>query len=371
MTDQLKIISADSHVVEPWYLWRDRMPAGLRDRAPKLIAETDSDRLICEDIVLPPIGLAAGVFRSDSEVRREGRWDEDIPSSAYDPDARLAELEVDGISGEVLFPTLGLSLYAVDDLELKWALFRAYNDWLAEFCRAHPERYRGIAMLAHEDPELAVAEVERTHGLGLVGAMVPTVPGDDCPPYHDPAYDRLWACAASLGMPMHVHAATSRDKKKAYDVSAGRNPLTSIMKGELMGRVFLGIIFGGVFDRHPDLIFVSAENEAGWAPHMLDRADYEWSRYQNVPRVGYPNPCVAPPSTYWKRNIRLTFLRDLVAVRTYDLVGLETLMFQTDFPHGVSTYPNSRKIAEELTQDVSDEARERIVFGNAAALYGF
>jgi predicted TIM-barrel fold metal-dependent hydrolase len=371
MSTDFKVLSADSHVVEPWNLWLDRVPAQYRDRAPRLVDDGDVDRLVCEDVVMPPIGLAAGVFRSDSEVRREGRWEDDVPASAYDPDARLAECDVDGISGEVLFPTLGLNLYAIDDLDFKWVLFRAYNDWLSEFCATHPDRFRGIALLAHEDVDLAVEEVKRVRSLNLVGAMVPTIPGDDYPPYHDDRYEPLWRASVEQAIPMHIHSATSRDKAKAYDVRKGRNPLSSPLKNEQIARVFLGLIFAGVFDRFPDLIFVSAENEAGWAPHLLDRSDYEWRRYRNVPRLGFDRPCISEPSTYWKRNIKCTFMRDLVAVRTHDLAGTETLMFQTDFPHGVSTYPHSRKTVDELFAGIDDDIRHRIVYQNAADLYGF
>jgi len=121
-------------------------------------------------------------------------------------------------------------LYTIEDLPFKWALFRAYNDWLSEFCKSHPDRLKGIAMLAHEDIDLAVIELNRAKSIGLAGVMIPTVAGDDFKPYHDRSYDRLWQAAVDAQMPVHVHAATSRDKKKAYNITKGRNPLTSITK---------------------------------------------------------------------------------------------------------------------------------------------
>jgi predicted TIM-barrel fold metal-dependent hydrolase len=377
MSTDGRIISADSHVVEPWDLWQDRVAPEFRERAPRLVRGEDSDKLVCEDITMPAVGLLAGVFRSDSEVRQGGRWEEDIPSSAYDPDARLAEIDADGIWGEIMYPSLGLFLYGIDDLGLKWALMRAYNDWLAEFCGAHPDRYKGIAMLAHEDPQLAADELERTRALGLVGGMIPTVAGDFAP-YHSSSYAPLWRASVEHHMPIHMHSATSRDKYKPLheedlgkDAPKGRNPLSSVLKADITARVFLGMIFGGVFDEFPDMVVVSAENEAGWAPHLLDRADYEFTRYQNVPRLGFERNCTDLPSSYWARNVKLTFMRDLVAIRTEDFVGLETLMFQTDFPHGVSTYPHSRKMLDEMFDGVEPAVRDRIVYQNAADLYGF
>src|SRR3546814_9841032 len=98
----------------------------------------------------------------------------------------------------------------------------------------------------------------------------------------------------------------------------------------------LNMIFGGVFERNPKLKFISAENEAGWATHILERADFEWLRYQNVAVKDFEGRIPEKPSDYFKRNIKLTFLRDTVAIRTHDLLGTDTLMFQTDFPHGIS-----------------------------------
>ena len=367
------IISSDSHVIEPWDLWIQRVGKAFKDRAPKLERGEDGDRLVLEEVAMPPIGMVAGVFRSDSEVRRQGRWEEDVPPSAYDPDARLAELDTDGITGEVLFPTLGLNLYTVEDLTFKWELFRAYNDWLAEFCGSHPDRYKGVAMLAHEDIELAVAEVARVAKLGLSGVMVPTFAGADFPPYHHPIYGPLWNAAVEHGLPVHMHSSTTRDKAKELhkNYGNGRNPMSSVLKSGDVARVLLEMIWGAVFDRHPDLMFISAENEAGWAPHLLDRSDYEFNRYQSVPRVGFEQNCRDLPSMYWKRNIKATFMRDLVAVQTHNLIGTETLMFQTDFPHGVSTYPNSRKMIDELFAGIDEETRDMIVFRNASQLYGF
>jgi predicted TIM-barrel fold metal-dependent hydrolase len=368
-----KIISADSHVIEPWFLWQERVPAKYKDRAPQLVRVDGNDKLVCEDVEMPPIGTAAGVFRSNKEVRQTGRWEDDVPASAYDPDARLTELERDGIWGEVMYPTFGLGFYGIDDVNLKWALLRAYNDWLVEFCAAHPNRYKGVAMVANDDPVIAAQELRRVAKLGLAGVMIPTVAGEGVPQYHERGMDPLWAAAVECKMSVAVHSGTTRDrsKKSAVIQTKGRNPTKSPLKFELVVRPMMNMIFGGVFERFPDLIFVSAENEAGWAPHILDRADYEWERYASVEVLGFEGRIPKKPSHYWRSNMRLTFLRDLVAVRTHDIAGTETLMFQTDFPHGVSTYPNSRKIVDELFVGVSHDVRRKIVYQNAADLYGF
>lgn len=369
-----KIISSDSHVIEPWYLWKERLPEKYRDRAPRLESVNGTDKLVCEDVEMPPIGTAAGVFRGNSEVRQTGRWDTDVPPSSYDPDARLAELDKDGIWGEVMYPTFGLGFYGIDDVDFKWAMLSAYNDWLAEFCSAHPDRYKGIAMVANDDPARAAEELRRVKKIGLAGVMIPTVAGEGVPQYHERGMDPLWEAAVECGMSINVHAGTTRDRNKKSSViqaSGGRNPTKSPLKFELVVRPMLNMIFGGVFERYPELTFVSAENEAGWAGHILERADYEWERYSAVKVVGFEGRIPQKPSHYFRKNVKLTFMRDMVAVRTHDIAGTETLMFQTDFPHGVSTYPNSRKIVDELFQGIDPAVRHRIVYQTAADLYGF
>ena len=375
MSSDYKIISSDSHVIEPWFLWQERLPAQYRDRAPRLVRNDDgSDRLVCEDIEMPPIGTAAGVFRGNSEVRQTGRWEEDIPPSAYDPDARIKEIDRDTIWGEVMYPTFGLGFYGIDDAEFKWALLRAYNDWLAEFCAAHPNRFKGIAMLANDDPALAVQELERAKKLGFVGVMIPTVAGEGVPQYHERGMDLLWEAAVANDMSVNIHAGTARERNKKTNLiqaSGGRNPTKSPLKYEVFVKPMLNMIFGGVFVRHPKLKFISAENEAGWATHILERADFEWQRYQNVQVKDFEGRIPEKPSDYFKRNIKLTFLRDTVAIRTYDLLGEDTLMFQTDFPHGISTYPNSRAMCDAMFEGVDEKVRDKIVYHNAAQLYGF
>lgn len=375
MPSDYKIISSDSHVIEPWFLWQERLPSEYRDRAPRLVrGEDGSDKLVCEDIEMPPIGTAAGVFRGNSEVRQTGRWEEDIPPSAYDPDARIKEIDRDTIWGEVMYPTFGLGFYGIDDAGFKWALLRAYNDWLAEFCSAHPDRFKGIAMLANDDPGEAVKELERAKKMGFSGVMIPTVAGEGVPQYHERGMDPLWEAAVANDMSVNIHAGTARERNKKTSLiqaSGGRNPTKSPLKYEVFVRPMLNMIFGGVFERHPKLNFISAENEAGWATHILERADFEWTRYQNVKVKDFEGRIPEKPSDYFKRNIKLTFLRDTVAIRTYDLLGEDTLMFQTDFPHGISTYPNSRAMCDAMFEGVDPAVRDKIVYHNAAKLYGF
>src|SRR4051812_17355031 len=358
------VISSDSHVIEPHDLWQKRVDKEFRDRAPRLIHDTDTDRLVCDQAEMAPVGLLAGCARGDDDVRFDGRWDEDVFRGGYDPEARLDDIARDGVDAEVLYPTIGLHLYPIADSDFRWALFRAYNSWLAEdFCAAQPDRFKGIAMLNHEEMELSLTELARAKELGLVGVMVPLYPGEVS--YHDPKMDALWAASVDMQMPVHFHAATTRDKSKAWNKSV---PTDMPLKTAHVQQVLLSMIYGGVFDRFPELTVVSAENDAGWAGSMLEKADYNFHR--NRTRLKGVD-CFNEPSSYFRQNIKLTFMRDLTAVAARKVIGIESLMWGSDFPHHVSTWPNSQKVLAEHFDDIPVADRNTIVRDNTRNLYHF
>lgn len=366
---EYRVVSADSHVIEPHDLWQRLVEPPFRDRAPVLVHDEDTDRLACAEAQLPPVGLLAGCARGDEEVRWEGRWEEDVFPGGYDPDIRLQDLARDGVDAEVLYPTIAMQLYPVADPDFQWALFRAYNTWLAEeFCAAHPERYLGVAMLNHEDVDAAVAELERSADLGLAGAMVPLYAGEDNP-YHDPRFDRLWAAAVAHDMPVSLHAATTRDRTRAWNRGT---PTDAIVRPVQIQRVLLDMILNGLFDRVPGLRIVSAENDAGWAGSMLERADYFWHRNAKVVHHRDSKAlCARPPSEYFRENVRLTFMRDHTAVLAADIIGERTLMWGNDFPHHVSTWPRSGQVLHEHFDSQPAALRQAIVCDNVRALYRF
>jgi predicted TIM-barrel fold metal-dependent hydrolase len=360
------VISADSHVVEPHDLWQQRIEPEYRERAPKLVSEPDTDRLVFGEAELPPVGLLAGCARGDDDVRLKGRWDEDVFPGGYDPKIRLDDLAKDGVDGEVLFPTIAMQLYRVKDFEFRSALFRAYNTWLSEFVGADHMTFKGAGMLTEEDPGAAVHELLRCKEIGLDAVMLPQVPGDEVS-YSDAKFDSLWAAAVECGFPVNFHAATTRDEKRAWNAGT---PTDGVLASYEVQRVILDMILFGTFDKFPELRIVSVENEAGWAAQMIERADFVWRRSLRLKRQT-AMVCQEPPSHYLHKNVRITFMRDRAAVLTESIIGEQTLMWGNDFPHHVSTWPHSREVLAECFEGQSDEARQRIVAGNAIELYGF
>jgi len=364
MTIDYGVISADSHVIEPHDLWQIYTAEQYRDRAPRLVEEPTTDRLVCEGAKLPPVGLLAGCMRNDDEVRIKGRWRDDVYAGGWDPHVRMDSLAQDGITAEVLYPTIAMQLYPILDVEFQWSLFEAYNTWLAEFVSVLPGRFFGIAMLSSDDLDRGRRETARARKLGLSGVMLPVIRGEGIQ-YWDDAYHLIWATAVEHGLPVSLHAATSRDPEKSWAVkSAARSVLQTIE----IEHVLLEMIYAGVFDRFPELMLVTAENDVGWAGHMLERADYWFHRNRQLLK---DIRCEEEPSFYFHRNIRATFMRDRTGVLAREIIGTQTMMWGNDFPHHVSTWPTSGKVLDEHFRDQPAKVRDAIVRDNVRALYGF
>ncbi|HEV8296761.1 MAG TPA: amidohydrolase family protein, partial [Acidimicrobiales bacterium] len=256
----------------------------------------------------------------------------------------------------------------LDDPKLRAGLFTGYNRWLADFCAEDPAFYRGLAALDVEDIASAVDELERAHGSGLRGAVVPLFAGTH-ERYSDPRFELLWAAASELRMPVNIHRATTRDKNAVW--TKGTLADRILRPPTEAQRVVLDLIFAGVFDRHPHLVMVSAENEAGWAGHMVEVADYWWTRNRSILNDPDLIRCANEPSAYVRTNIAATFMRDRTAVLAHPVTGAESLIFGTDFPHHVSTWPRSIACISEQLDGVPADVAEQICWKNSARLYGF
>ncbi|HXH09511.1 MAG TPA: amidohydrolase family protein [Alphaproteobacteria bacterium] len=366
------LISSDSHVVEPPNLWADRIDVKYRDRAPRVVHEADGDWWIVDGVRTNSFqgGAQAGKrFEHQDELRPAARF-ADVRPGAYLPDAFLHDNAMDGVSGSVVYPTEGLQLFSVPDSALLSASFRAYNDWIADFCSADPDRLKGIALINVDDIPGAVAELRRARRRGLAGAMITVYPAEDRS-YDRPEYEPFWATAQDLDMPLSLHIATNRPSP-GLPLEDNRSTRPSLLaNADHWVRVSLGhVIFTGVFERYPRLRIGSVEHELSWVPHFLDRLDYTYT--QRARRDWwYRFKSDMLPSDFFRRNVFLSFQEDQLGIRDRALIGIDTLMWGSDYPHTESTFPRSRQILERILAGVPDEERRQITCTNAARLYHF
>ncbi|HLY83363.1 MAG TPA: amidohydrolase family protein [Acidimicrobiales bacterium] len=366
MTNQ-NIISADSHFVEPPEMWRERIDAAFKDRAPHIVPEPDrpkSQVLVCEDLTPSNGGgfLAAGVDPEDvPRVLALGY--EVAPAHMRDPAARIAAQQQDGVSAEVMYASYGMSLYHVEDGALRSACFRAFNDWAAEYCSYDPKRLHGIGLVALEDVDAAVVELERTAAKGLKGAMIWAEPPEDRPYSHED-YDPFWSAAQDLDMKLALHSLTSR--RKNFNTDPVDVIYRSVVLYQEVARTMSDLILHGVLERFPRLRFVSAENEVGWLPFHLWRMDQLHEKLHAMSTVKLS----MKPSDYFYRQFYATFIEDPLFPATLPYIGSGNIMWSSDFPHLASTWPHSQEFITKNLSGLPEKDCRNIVHDNAAKLYG-
>ena len=374
-----KIISGDTHIVEPPDLYTSRMTGKCRDRAPYIKRQKtpegkESDAWFLGETQIVTLGAltqAGRRFDDPEKIDFVGIW-EDVREGAYQPDAMLKELEFDGIWGAIIQPSQGLFWYHIEDSELLSGLCQAYNDWIADFCKAHPDRLKGIGMLNVDNVPEACAELERSAKLGLSGMFIPVtpIPGQ---PYRDPMYNQLWATAADLGIPLLMHLATQRANVPGCEISVSFKTFTAAglrpTQDYWVRYALTDMIFAGVFEHHPHLCVGSVEHEASWVPHWLKQMDYTYKE-RPVYR-GYQSKEGLLPSDYWRRNLFAVFQEDDVVVQLRHRIGIDNLMWGNDFPHSESTWPKSRDFLSNMFTGVPEADLRKLTCYNAARVFHF
>jgi predicted TIM-barrel fold metal-dependent hydrolase len=366
------ILSSDSHVFEPPDLWTTRIDAAFRNRAPRIQRIDGADQIVIEaDQILSGIGLisnAGARFDAPETISGQGRF-EDVPRGGYDPQQHLADMRLDGVAGEVLYPSQGLFYFRVADTPLMSAIFRAYNDWLADFCATDPSRLKGIAMINLDDVHEGIRELERAGRLGLAGAMITEYPLEHRR-YDQPEYEPFWAAAEALGMPLSLHTATRRQGKiRGAGEKTLRDASSRSTKAFYPALSMCDMIFSGVFERYPRLTLAIVEFELSWAPHILTSMDYTYR--ERTGEAIYRFKDGMRPSDFFHRNVVLSFQEDAIGIRLRDTIGVDNMMWGSDYPHSESTFPQSRKILAEILSGVPEDEQARIVGGNTARVYGF
>ncbi|HVU73936.1 MAG TPA: amidohydrolase family protein [Mycobacteriales bacterium] len=382
---RLSAVSADSHVNEPPDLFVTRLPAHLRDRSPHCIDLPNGGQAwVIEDVPDPmPLGLTAVNFRAQKRFDRSNYKDkfleyrdgegrgvrfDDILAGSFDPAARLREQDEDSVDAEVLYasPTVWAGVKATQDPELRLACFRAYNDWIAEFSAVSPDRLIGVGLIPNTGIEDAVSELRRcTTELRLRTVALESYPSGspDSPSAVD---DRFWQTAVDLGVPISLHTTFTFPPNAGQLFAKGDTSVGASMARGSYDRVLENLILTGVFDRFPSLMFVGAEVNGGWLPYYLEQFDRSYRRHG--PSLGLDLELL--PSEYFHRNSKVTFIIDQMAVDSRHLIGVDNLMWCSDFPHSISNWPIDVDIALQQMVDISASERSRLLWRTCADLYG-
>lgn len=354
------VISGDSHVVEPYDLWVKALGRQYGDRVPHLVSEYEGRRgnyffAGREACLVEELVNATDQARIDELVR-----------AGHDPAFRLKLIDADGVAAEIVNPTWTLYAMRIVDAELRRACCRVFNDWLIEYCSEDRRRLIGVGAVPIDDVDWAVGELERLARDGLRGVMVPTQPAESDPPYRDRRNDRFWAAATALGMPVTLHIVTGRVRDPfTYhgEEERGEVPASFIELFNEAGPVLASdFVFGRIFDRHPALRVVLSEYDASWLPILA----YRLERIESFP--GMPR-LAKPARAYLRENLWTGIIKDPLAARMRHDIGVDRIMWGSDFPHPPCTYPRTKEVLDRILAEVTPDERHQIVAGNVMRLY--
>jgi predicted TIM-barrel fold metal-dependent hydrolase len=382
----IKPVSADSHVLEPPNCYVDYIDPAFRERAPVIRQNpaTGGDAFYIEGFAKPVgLGLLAAAGVDSRDIAVTARF-EDLHRGGWDPKARLADQDRDGVQAEFVYPTVGMLICNHPDDAFKTACIWAYNRWLQEFVGGAPGRLYGIGQITISSVEQAIRDLQRIKDMGFKGVMMPGDP-DTEEDYDDPAFDPFWQAAIALELPISFHILTGGLTKSFVEGTAAfgggvapdkRTLRAQGVRGADINQSFshvrmcqdiLGmLVWGRVFERNPGLKVVCVEADAGWAPHYMYRMDHFYDRHRHWKKLGDMQKM---PSEYFAENIYLTFQDDWSAFKVAHAMNPRRLLWANDFPHSDSTWPWSQEMLERNAVGVTAEERAWILRDNTAELY--
>ncbi len=375
-----EVISADCHIDLVWLppdLFTANAPGRLRDRMPYV---TDGDKgpqwVTRQGSYFGLVnGMGSGgreyipgqIHRSD-RMASTGLYDDGRRGirRLTDPDLRIIDQDRDGVQAEVLYGILGASM-RLNDPEAAAEMIRIYNEWLADFCDTHPERFAGIACIPGHNMDVALAEIEHVAKRGGVRGLEAPLQAD-MKPLWDPYWDPLWAAVSESGLPLHFHTVGGgRPDTSAYPPPVQRTAWAVYITGFQiqMAHVLMSIIYAGVLERCPQIQVVIGESGIGWIPYLIDHMDLEWEdQFKDL-------TLTMKPSEYWYRQCKATYQSDRIGIKLLDDLGVENVMWGSDFPHPDGVWPDSQEFINKELGHLPADVRYKIVCENAAKLYGF
>lgn len=355
------LYSCDDHLdlwTLPVDLWHARMPAALRERAPRVVTQGEYEWWVCDGATLGPSGLK--MLGDYNATVRAGLADDGFRAST--PALRLEDMDRDGLAASVIY---GPSLFGlpIADQELKAACLRAYNDWAREFNAHDPARLCVLPVLPTHSPAAAVAELERVAALGHRGAIIS--------PFEfrvsDGEWDRLWAAAAATGVPISFHIGHGTSAVRIAYLSWEMAAFAAVAPMQLDEPLAM-MIFSGALERHPAMRLVLAECGIGWVPYFVGRMDQAAEKH--VPKAT-DYQLREKPSTIFRRQVYATFEEEPFGPQLIPILGPDNFMWASDYPHPDSTFPHSAGAIAEAFAGLDERLIRKVTADNCRELYGF
>ncbi len=360
--DKLFVVSADGHVNEPSNLFYDRMPARFKSRLPRVETDEKGGKWMVSE-GFRPTKLRESMFEGEDLARSQaGRY----------PQERVADLAMDGVDAEILFPNKGLMMWATRDAEFAQTMCRVWNEWAWETFADYNDRLSPMACVATADIEGSMREIERCAKLGFRGLCLPCKPifgphNHDDLNYNLPEFEPLWELIEDVDLPITFHVSTGRDPRASKGHGGA---VINYVSHSLSPTIepLANLCASGVLERHQKLRFATIEAGIGWVAWALEAMDEAYRKHHMWARPKLQ----ALPSEYYRRHGFSSFQEDpvgLALAEPFDLV--DNFMWANDYPHHEGTWPHSPEAIERTMKALKPESREKILGGNAARLFRF
>ena len=378
---QYKRISADCHLDMIWLppdLFTSQAPQALKEFMPFVADQADGTKRWV-DHNGADYGMAGGVGASGTpyipgkqlrvdKMHEAGLYD-DFKNKGLrrpgDPHLRVKELDRDGMDAEVIYGILA-ACAKMKNPEAANEMLRIYNDFMHDFCSHYPDRMIGLACLPYSDITEAAAEVRRVAKKGMRGVEL-SCSWHMTPMWH-PMWDPLWEAVNETQLPLHFHTFPSVDPelRKQYELPVQRQMTYAglCLFQMTLGNILTSMMGAAVFERFPNIRMVMGESGIGWIPYVLDRMDFEYKdQYQDLKLKKLP-------SEYWRAQCKATFQYDRIGTKLIEDMGVETLMWGSDYPHPDGVWPESAKYIDDQFSHLPADIKYAMTCGNAAKFYG-
>jgi Amidohydrolase len=367
------VISVDDHLVEPRHLFEGRLPAHLQDRAPKIVETSGGHEVWSfEGNAHYQAGMNAIAGRRRDGVVFEPLRFEHMRPGCYDVDARIADMDLNGVWSSVNFPSMiagfcGRVFSQADDPELGRAVTRAWNDWFfEEWYSAYPDRLVPMGITFLTDPEEAVREIHRNADRGFTSVSLPERPQRiGLPSLFSGYWDPIVAACVETDTVVSLHVGSSGNYEAPEDAGILRAQLTSTLFGQLALSACAEWLWSGYPVRHPDLKIAMSEGGIGWVPMLIERLEGICDRSD----YGLEGMGGERPADVLRRNFWFCTLEDITPMEARSLIGVEHICVEVDYPHGDSTWPDTQAVIEQNWGHLPDRELRMICCENAAALY--
>ena len=354
------LISADDHLdihAMPPDLWSSTLPKEWRERGPRVEETSDGPWWLCDGKRVSPSGRKeTGFIAAHDHGFRPGQ-----------PQTRLEDMDRDGVHASVIYGPTCTQLQ-VTDAGLHAQVARVYNDWAAEFQRAAPERLILLPDVPSYDPHAAARELQRCAKLGHKGAIVSNTVGRGKPLFADD-WREFWDAANEIGVPIHVHLSPGGLHSLVPRLGSWEMPAAVAVVPMQLDETLAGLIFSGILETRPRVRFVMGEAGLGWIPYVIERLDHELHKYGSKIR---DHKIGMLPSEIFARQVFTTYEDEKLGVELIPRIGVDNVMWASDYPHGDSTWPHSRKaLSESSLARHGDDVVRKVTCENAARVYGF